>query len=72
MIALTKLNSIFNLQKREFLNLSKSDKEEKLYNMDRKIEAALFINTSKRSKRPFLITSLVLKFRNSLLKKTEF
>lgn len=74
MIALTKQNSIINHipnMKMEFLSQSNLDKEEKLYNMVRKIEAAPFISISKKSKRPSLITNQELKFLNSLQKKIE-
>ena len=56
----------------EFLSQNNLDKEEKLFNMDRKIEAALSINTSKKNRRPFLITNLELKSLNSLQKRIEF
>lgn len=73
-IALTKQNSIINHVpnlKMEFIRQSNLDKEEKLFNMVKKIEAALSISISKKNKRLFLITNQELKFLNSLQKRIE-
>lgn len=57
---------------KESSNQSILGKEERLSNMDKKIEVAQYTNTLKRNKRLSLIINQGLKFLNFQPKKTEF